>query len=234
MMNQRIIRLSALTVALFTLAACSDDDDETVVEPPAPEMRTYEITVTNLTAAQPFSPVAVIASDSVTLWQTGSAASDGLAMLAEGGDSSALTAQDETLVAEAGTEPLMPGSSETFMLTMEASDSALLSVVTMLVNTNDGFTGITGLDLSALVTNDALTMLPHVYDAGTEDNTEAAGTIPGPANGGEGASEGREALDAVTFHGGVVSAEGGLTDSVLGSEHRFDNPAMKLIITRME
>ena len=61
-----------------------------------------------------------------------------------------------------------------------------------------------------------------------------AGTIPGPADGGEGVSEGREALDAVTMHSGVVTADDGLPNSVLDSSHRFANPVMKIIISRVE
>ncbi len=61
-----------------------------------------------------------------------------------------------------------------------------------------------------------------------------AGTIPGPADGGEGLSEGREILDVVTMHSGVVTADDGLPDSVLDSSHRFSNPAVKIIISRVE
>ena len=77
-------------------------------------------------------------------------------------------------------------------------------------------------------------MILPVLDAGTEANSEAAGTIPGPADGGEGYNAERDDADLVSFHPGVVSADDGLMMSALTSAHRFDNPAVKLSITRVE
>jgi len=72
----------------------------------------------------------------------------------------------------------------------------------------------------------------NVYDSGTEANSEAVGTIPGPADDGTGFDAARNDVDFVALHSGVVSQDDGLSSSVLTQAHRFDNPAIKLTITR--
>ncbi len=56
------------------------------------------------------------------------------------------------------------------------------------------------------------------------------GTIPEPADSSTGFDALRDDVDFVTYHSGVVSADDGLSSSVLTQAHRFDNPAVKLII----
>jgi hypothetical protein len=74
-------------------------------------------------------------------------------------------------------------------------------------------------------------MLP-VYDAGTEANDEEAANVPDPAAGGEGFNASRNDVDWVRIHPGVISSEDGLTGSALIGSHRFDNPVIKLTLTR--
>jgi hypothetical protein len=90
------------------------------------------------------------------------------------------------------------------------------------------------MDVSNLAEGDSISMRTHAYDAGTEANTEAQGTIPGPADGGEGFNSAREAMDKVAMHPGVVGNDDGLSSSVLDSTHKFDNPLMMVTITRMK
>lgn len=231
--------LPGVVVVALTLTACTHDDDaddEVMMPepPPAPVVMSYEVTVTNLTAAQPLSPVAVLLTGEQRYWQVGMSASDALALMAEAGDNSALFDADGVLSAADSGGPVGPGSSATIMVSVEDAEGVWLTVASMLVNTNDGFAGVTGLSLNAMAVNDTLTMTARVYDAGTEANTEAAGTIPGPADGGEGASDGREENDRVFLHAGVVSQDDGLTNSVLTQAHRFDNPAVHISVTRLE
>ena len=78
-----ILRYSVLALAATVLAACgsSDDDDDVVVE----EAR-FEIRITNLTQAQPISPVAVMLHNSgFNSFVDGETASPALELLAEGG-----------------------------------------------------------------------------------------------------------------------------------------------------
>ncbi len=229
---------SLLLAAALGMTACGhdDDDDEVVVPDPDPEpvTTTYQVTITNGTAAQPLSPVAVMLTDDSRFWSVGEAASDALALLAEAGDNSAIIETDNVLGAESGTAPLAPGETETLTVSVDDEPAVWLTVATMLVNTNDGFTGITGYALEDLEVDQTVSFWVNVYDAGTETNSEAAGTIPGPADGGEGASEGREETDRVSLHAGTVTMDDGLETSVLTQEHRFDNPSFTISVTRVE
>jgi len=233
-----------LGLAGFGLAACDNDDTFVRVTPPTPPpaMASFDVTVTNLTNAQPLSPVAVIAhQDGYSVFTIGQAATIGLETLAEGGDNSMLISEadaDVSAIASAsGAAPIGPAGSET--VTVEVLESELpdlrLSVSTMLVNTNDAISGLNGVDVSGLAEGDTWEGHTIVYDAGTEANNEAAGTIPGPADGGEGFNAARDDRDdRVVMHIGVITQDDGLASSVLSGQHRFDNPAVMVRIERTD
>ena len=228
-------RTLAMLTGLLLLGACSDDDDDMATMPtPMPMNVSYEVTVTNLTYGQPLSPIAVLLHEDETLWQVGEPASAELEALAEGGDNSGLLDMVFVTASASGSGALGPGASELLTVNIEDKTDAKLSLVTMLVNTNDAFTGLTGLDLSELMVGESWSSVVGVYDAGTEANSEAMGTIPGPADGGTGFDAERDDVDFVAKHPGVVSQDDGLTTSVLTQAHRFDNPAVKISITRVE
>ena len=104
----------------------------------------------------------------------------------------------------------------------------------MLVNTNDAITAVQQVPLNSIAIGDSYPLMARAYDAGTEANTEAAGTIPGPADGGEGFNASRDDTGSVRVHPGVISVDGGLEDSVLSEVHRFDNPVALFSLTRIE
>ncbi|MGI9283362.1 MAG: spondin domain-containing protein [Endozoicomonas sp.] len=73
------------------------------------------------------------------------------------------------------------------------------------------------------------------HHSGTEANTESAGTMPGPADNGEGFNSARDDFaDEVRMHSGVVTSDDGLSGSVLTQEHRWDNPTVRVVITRVK
>ncbi|WP_394130199.1 spondin domain-containing protein [Shewanella maritima] len=231
--------LLAVTLTGLLVAGCSDSDDDPVAAsvPPTPEpvMQTYEVTVTNLTANQPLSPVFVAThSADLSLWQAGMSASVALEKLAEGGDSADLAELDGLTSSANGTGVIMPGMSETISVTLDEEDVASLSLATMLVNTNDAFAGVNAYNLTMLDVDETSMMSMMVYDAGTEQNSEAKGSLPGPADGGEGYNSMRDDVDFIHVHPGVISMYDGLMDSVLDASHRFDNPGVKVTITRTE
>lgn len=236
-LNFKYNAATLIAIAAIGLAGCSDNDDDisAPVEPPVvtPVMQDYSVTVTNLTANQPLSPVAVVTQDHGSrLWSTGMPASVALETLAESGDSSGLANETGVNMLFSGDGVLVPGATQSVTMSLEQSSVADLSIATMLVNTNDAFTGTTGFDLSTLAVDDTTTLRVIAYDAGTEVNSEAKGTIPGPADGGEGFNPDRDDNDKVHAHPGVISADDGLADSVLSASHRFDNPVMMIKITR--
>ncbi len=237
MKHLSMLKTSALCLMFAStglLTACGSDDDANDVE-----MASYQLTLTNLSNNQPLSPLAALLhDDSYKAWSIGSAASEGLEVLAEGGDNSRfLTDYAEMLISyESGAAPVGPGASDSITIMGEISSEMQLSFATMLVNTNDAFTGLTGLDVASLeVGEDSLHYLP-IYDAGTEDNTELQGTIPGPADGSDGAgfNAARDDVNKVSRHPGIVSQDDGYSESVLDQSHRFDSPIARLVITRLQ
>jgi hypothetical protein len=245
--------LTALAAALL-LAACSGggSTSEPDIKPPpaAPTTASYEVTLVNLTAGQPLSPmVAVAHSEGFAIFNVGEAASVPLEHLAEAGESAPLAALANdsksvyaTAVAAGG--PLVPGAGNqaTVTLTVPVANLATLrlSMASMLGNTNDGFAGLAGQPLAALAVGASTTVRLLGYDAGTERNSESADTVPGPATANvSGKHEGFNAtrddvVNTVHLHPGVVSKDDGLPGSALTQAQRWDNPVALLTIKRTQ
>lgn len=242
--TQKSIRLLAITSVALIAAACDSDSNGGglgTTNPPPPTMVTFDVTVSNLTNAQPLSPIAVIAhQDTFPVFTVGEPASAGLETLAEGGDNSALLAEANAVAGIGGTvsgaAPIGPAGSETVSVTFEENSQGLMtiSVSTMLVNTNDAITGVNAIPLAGMQVGDSVTMRSIAYDAGTEANSEAAAHIPGPAGGGEGFNAARDDIaDRVAMHPGVVGQDDGFATSDLNGQHRFDNPVAQITIERV-
>jgi len=216
---------AALLMLLLFLTACSDSDTP---------MRTYEVTVMNLTNNQPFSPIAmVLHSAGFSGIPLGTSASAGLELLAESGDNSLfLTEADNNAQVDStasGNGVIPPGMRETITL---RGIGTQLSLAGMLVNTNDAIAAISGVDLGTLMLNETVTFSANAYDAGTEGNSEASADVPGPAGGGEGFNITRDDRDFIITHPGIISIDGGLAGSVLNGSHRFDNPPARIVVKR--
>ena len=198
----------------------------------------FEVRIVNQTLGQPFSPIAALAHDANTgAFSVGQPASAGLELLAEAGDNSQFLADSGAASMVSGTAPVGPGGSDTLTLELNGNDvgAMQLTVMTMLVNTNDAITGINGANLGSMAVGDSVTYSTIAYDAGTEANSERAETIPGPAGGGEGINAARDDIrDQVTMHGGVVTIDDGLDSSGLLQLHRFDNPVARITVTRTQ
>lgn len=219
--------IASLILASLYLTGCGGGD----VKPAS-----FEVTVVNATNNQPLSPVAVIVHNvGYSAWTVGDAASVELEQLAEGGSNTQLLAAlPITATSESSAGAIGPGSQAKINITAGPVFKTYLSLVTMLVNTNDAFAGLRTVDVSGLGLGDSMVLTANVYDAGTEINNEASGTIPGPADGGEGFNADRsDNVNLVRGHGGVVSGADGLASSVLDQSHRFDNPAIVVTITRI-
>jgi hypothetical protein len=227
-----------ITTLLLALSACGHDDNNTIETqtppppPPPPAEYSYSVTVTNLTYAQPLSPLGVILHSDNKMWLVGESSSQALEKLAEGGDNADFIADNNAIASISGEGIVLPGSATTVEVSTTDRNATFFTAATMLVNTNDAFSGLTGVDISTMALDDTKSWNLTVYDAGTEGNTEVMGTIPGPADGGDGYDPARDDVDFVALHSGIVSQDDGLSNSVLTQAHRFDNPAIKLTITR--
>ncbi|BAJ03877.1 spondin domain-containing protein [Shewanella violacea] len=235
-MTHKRLTASMVLASLFTLSACSDNDYSPINTQTPTQVATqdYRVTVTNLTANQPMSPLALLRHNAdITAWQTGGAASLPLETLAESGDSTGFADMDGVDALIKGLGILAPGMTESIELELSPDEVASISVLTMLVNTNDAFAGVNSVSLVDLAVNTTVKFSSIAYDAGTEANSEAKGTIPGPADSGEGFNAARDDVDRVHAHPGVISADDGLANSVLSASHRFDNPVLTISIERL-
>ena len=142
------------------------------------------IRIVNLTNGIYYTPFLVAAhTDDSRLFSTGQAASASLQAMAEGGDISGLvgdlTAIDATIVENPAGGLLAPTESVTTTLNTDGTDNVRLSVVAMLLPTNDAFMGLN----AVTIPTEPGTYVYNVpaYDAGTEANDEIVngGGAPG-------------------------------------------------------
>ncbi len=257
-----IKKTSLLICSAALLAACGGSNSSSNNEPPAggssgaptdnvdnmdnvesgeEVLAKFELSVTNLTHAQPFSPLAAVVADKEwQVFELAEPASVELEQIAEGGDNShlldSLSGEEAVLESLSADGALPPGMSTTLEITVPVDelDMAYLSAVTMLVNTNDAITAVRGVALNDIETGTTWRSDARAYDAGTEANTEAAGTIPGPADGGEGFNAARDDTGSIRVHPGVIGVLGGNGSSTLSELHRFDNPVAVFSVTRVE
>jgi len=241
---RRTLRLLLLLSGSYLVSACDNDNAAPAPAAPAapPAMASFNVTVLNMTNAQPLSPVAVIAhQDGYSFFSIGSTATVGLEEMEEGGDDSAFLAEADAdamvTVTASGAMPIGPGASE--VVTVDLLESELpgtrISVATMLVNTNDAFSGLDAILVDSMAVGELLRFRSIAYDAGTEADSEQATAIPGPAGGGEGFNAARDdQADQVSMHSGVVSRDDGFATSDLTEQHRFDNPVAQILIVRTD
>ncbi len=236
-MRRRIILLLAVAglVTAFAVPAVAAEE----------ELATYEVTITNLAATQPVSPPVVTTHHPRNgLFAVGHAASSGIEAIAEDGNQSvafaALTASPHvTDVVDVGM-PLTPSGvvvgdfSDTATITISGRVGDDLSLAGMLICTNDGFSGLDGVDLPR---RGAATYYTAAYDAGTELNTELSSDIVDPCSGlgpvalaGDPNGNNNAGIDeggVVTHHAGVAGT-GDLLDA-----HNWDGPILMVTVERV-
>ena len=208
---------------------------------------TYKITIYNLTAGQALTPP-VIATHTrrANVFSVGEEANDGVVQIAENGDLSvlisALAGNNNVKDYVVGDAPIVPahdpggsgfGGSASFEI--KASRKArFISFVSMLICTNDGFTGIDTVSLP----HRKKTLYAAAYETRTEQNTEDFADIVPPCQGligvgsddaGTGMSNPQIAEDGVVIpHPGVVG------DNDLDSRvHDWADPVVKIVIERV-
>ena len=181
---KKLIPLTALALSVMSLSTSINAQTEN-----APASRVYEVTVTNITKGQSFTPIlSATHKRGVQLFNIGTPASDELATLAESGGTDSLQAQldAESKVAATNVAPGLLNPGQTTSFTIEAKRNFnRLSFAAMLIPTNDSFVAVKNLKLPKYGSR---TVLANAYDAGSETNDENCMHIPGPICGGVGLS----------------------------------------------
>ena len=206
-----------------------------------------DLTLTNLTHGSHFTPLLVVAHpNTLHLFQAGTTASANVQAMAEGGDISGLVSEVDAAGADKVTNPaagvLAPGVSTSFSLTHSDANN-YLSVVAMVLPTNDGFVGLDSLKIPT--TPGVYQYDLKAYDAGTEVNDEIVNGNGAPGLAGIPADplgkNGKNAVGVtveennktIHIHRGVLGdtdPNGGRSD--LDSRiHRWLNPVAQLVIT---
>lgn len=144
---------------------------------------TYEVTVTNLTYNQRFTPLLLAThKPEIRFFVPGQPALPELATLAEEGNVAPLRTllQGSPLVraTEAGNGLLDPGKSVTFQIQGNPWQDRL-SLAAMLIPTNDAFVALNAVALP-FPGSPAQSHTAIAYDAGSEVNDELCSSIPGP------------------------------------------------------
>ena len=142
-----LLGLVALAAAALAVGTASADND-------SGGTNTWRVTITNLTppiaggpGSQPLSPpLFVVHSNKADVWGVGEIASHGVAAIAEDANNAPLESALPTLegvksVATGAGGPIFSGVTRSYTVQTSGAFNRL-SVLTMLVNTNDGFTGL--------------------------------------------------------------------------------------------
>ena len=198
--------------------------------------RRFEVTVTNLTRGQQFTPILVVSHRrGVKLFELGSPASSQLETLAEEGNTGPLKALLSAMPEVKGVTDsgalLNPGHSVT--LTVKTGGGFdHVSVAAMLIPTNDGFLALNGVE--GPNGDETLMLFSPAYDAGTERNDELCASIPGPffaECGGPGGG-----ADVVGGAEGFVHVHAGIhgIGNLNASERDWRNPVARITIHRMK
>ena len=142
-----------------------------------------EITVTNLTRGQQFTPILVATHKrGVKIFEVGQPASPQLAPLAEQGDTAPLAAllsgNPNVGSVVTGSGLTNPGQSTTIVVEGRGRFPRV-SVAAMLIPTNDAFFSVTG--VPGPRGRDEVVVYSPAYDAGSEKNDEQCSSIPGPS-----------------------------------------------------
>jgi hypothetical protein len=208
----------------------------------------FNVRVVNLMNGNYLTPLLVVAHpDSTSLFTTGQPASANLQAMAEGGDTAGLIADMQAVGATIADNPagglLGPASSTNADLNTDGTSNGRLTVVAMLLPTNDAFAGLNAIAIPTAAGTYVFDI--PAYDAGTEANDEIVngGGAPGSpgipvdpgANNGSGGSGAAmaDANNTVHIHRNVLGDTdnaGGVSD--LDSRvHRWLNPVVRVIIT---
>lgn len=235
-MRAALLTLGAIAIPALAILAILADARDARATPSAPAApTTWRVTIKNLTppgpgapGSQPLSPpLFVVHSSQVHVWRVGEIASHVAAAIMEDANNAPAEAvytgfPGVRQVLTGGGGPIPSGTSRTYMVQTQGNFHRL-SILTMLVNTNDGFTGLDALSLvgpGTVVTTDA-------YDAGSEKNNQLKSHIPGPCCGNFFVRDPEGAV--IRPHPGIKPNIGDLTPEKYG----WQDPVARITIERV-
>lgn len=192
--------------------------------------RMYEVTITNLTRGETFTPILVASHKKrFSLYQLGEPASAELATVAESGNTDPLRnlLLDNRIAYDVvSTGALLPPGESVTVKVKATRYYQYISVASMLIPTNDAFIAVNGIKVHR--GHKMISVMSPAYDAGSEMNDELCANIPGPTCGGEGLSD-AEGEGYVHIHAGIH----GVGDLV-AADYDWRNPTAKITIKRMK
>lgn len=209
----------------------------------------FDVEIENPTRGLFFTPLLVAAhADSIVLFKTGDAASVNLQAMAEVGELAGLVtflnAAGATISEDPANGLLAPGRSTiTTLNTSNSVANTQLSIVAMLLPTNDGFLALNSLTIPT--EPGIYTYNLNAYDAGTEANNELRGGdgrnqpgMPVPAQlddvlGTNGSGAANFAEGYIHIHRGNLgdtNLNGGPSD-IVSTLHRWLNPVARVTVT---
>lgn len=249
-MPLRTLLFGVLAMLAFAVPASAHDNT-----------RDYEVTVTNLTRGQPFSPPVVATHRGVgDLWHVSEPASFDVKEIAENGNNSPLldTLRQRRLAGSifdyqqlASTAmapgPLVPTGrpgSASFPATVKGRIRASrrenrISWVSMLVCTNDGLTGVDGERLPTKLRR-SVTYKVNAFETQTERNTEDLADIMPPCQGligvrpADNAPGTAQSNPSLAESGAIIPHAGIVGNAELDpAVHGWGNPVGKIVVKRV-
>lgn len=210
---------------------------------------TWDITITNLTHGNHFTPLFLRAHDANThLFQIGQVAAADTELMAECGDNSLLVTSAGTgnFVNNPAAGVLAPGTNVSTSITTATSGETHLSVVSMILPTNDAFIGLEAQQIPTAA--GTYTYYLNGYDAGTEGNDEILnagvpcdgttvgmpGAPGGDADSGATGVTGADSNTNIHVHRGALgdaTATAGGSSDLLSTIHRWQNPVARVTVT---
>lgn len=251
---QRSTVVFASAALMLTLAACDESAMNDPVDPAAAVVpngfgaagsATYEVTIENLTDGQPLTPALIVTHrEPDGLFRVGEAASFGLKEIAENGNLGPMLTRlgndkhvsEHALIFGAG-GPIL--GHETVVGTVATDRGArYLSWASMLICTNDGFTGIDGARLPDKV-GDEVSLYTDGYDAGTEMNTEDFADMVPPCpvlTNVPSTDPGTGSSDPALAEGGVIRHHPGIQggNDLQVAVHGWTDPVARIDIRRIQ
>ena len=232
--------MKRLTAAMLVMASLFGAQTASAVD--------FNVRIINLTNGIYYTPFLVAAHPAGTrILTVGQPASANLHAMAEGGDISGLVSDLDGLGATIAENPagglLAPASETNVDLNTDGTSNELLTIVSMLLPTNDAFAGLNAVPIPTEPGTYVFDV--PAYDAGTEANDEllTGGGAPGAAGmpadpggltgtGGTGAAM-ADANPNVHIHRGSLGDldPAGGTSDLDSTVHRWLNPVIRVVVT---